>query len=116
MWTLFLPSFIQHGAKDFGDVLDTEIKSDYPDEETQPTSQTVDEAEQDSDSFKLLEQTIIRHNQQAYAGQIVGLLKGSFVCGFKDEDKLWRIIEVKRDAAVYAEEIEVENVQLSRLF
>lgn len=34
VWTLFLPSFIQNGAKDFGDVLDTEIKSDYPDEET----------------------------------------------------------------------------------
>lgn len=29
VWTLFLPNFIQHGAKDFGDVLDTEIKSDY---------------------------------------------------------------------------------------
>lgn len=62
VWTLFLPNFIQHGAKDFGDVLDTEIKSDYPEEETQPTSQTVDDTEQDCDNFKLLEQTVIMHN------------------------------------------------------
>lgn len=97
-------------------MLDAEIKSDYPDEETQPTSQTVDDTEQDCENFKLLEQTTIQRNEQAYAGSIVGLLKGSFVCGFKNADRLWKIIEVKRDAAVYAEEVEVENIQLSRLF
>ncbi|CAL6090335.1 Conserved_hypothetical protein [Hexamita inflata] len=117
---MVIPTFIQSGVKDIVDILsETDPMTDATDQEKEIEKESITSAPQteyeQSDELMVVGRFVIQENLQATSGTITGLLKGGFVVGFKVNNE-WRVVEVQRGNAVFAETIQANGLILSRLF